>query len=178
MGQRLFLNHCAQCHASDGRGGRGFPDLTDKDWLWGGDPQAIRASITGGRSGMMPAWGAVLGERGVRDAAHYVLQLSGRPFNNLRAARGKALYETTCAACHGPDGKGNPALGAPNLTDAIVLYGGGEVSLIETIGKGRNGVMPSWGEFLGEHKVHLLTAYVYGLSRPQDARVSANEARP
>jgi cytochrome c oxidase cbb3-type subunit 3 len=177
MGQRLFLNNCAQCHASDARGGRGFPDLTDKDWLWGGDPQAIRASIAGGRSGMMPAWGAVLGERGVKDTAHYVLQLSGRPFDNLRAARGKALYETTCVACHGPDGKGNPALGAPDLTDAIVLYGGGERSLIETIGKGRNGVMPAWDQFLGDDKVHLLTAYVYGLSQPQDTR-GPTEARP
>jgi cytochrome c oxidase cbb3-type subunit 3 len=166
MGQRLFLNYCAQCHASDGRGGKGFPNLTDNDWLYGGDPETIAASITNGRSGMMPPWGKVLGEEGVKDVASYVLQISGRTHDSLHASHGKELFQQNCVACHGPEGKGNPALGAPDLTDNIWLYGGGQTTLIETIGKGRNGVMPAWGEFLGPEKVHLLAAYVYGFSHP------------
>jgi cytochrome c oxidase cbb3-type subunit III len=102
----------------------------------------------------------------VKDVANYVLQISGRTFDNLRAAHGKELFQQNCVACHGPEGKGNPALGAPNLTDDIWLYGGGQTALIETIGKGRNGVMPAWSEFLGPEKVHLLAAYVYGFSHP------------
>jgi cytochrome c oxidase cbb3-type subunit 3 len=166
MGQRLFLNYCAQCHASDGRGGKGFPNLTDNDWLYGGDPETITASITSGRSAVMPPWAQVLGEEGVKDVANYVLQISGRTHDSLRAAHGKELFQQNCVACHGPEGKGNPALGAPNLTDDIWLYGGGQTSLIETIGKGRNGAMPAWGGFLGPDKVHLLAAYVYGFSHP------------
>ncbi|MBI1397893.1 MAG: cytochrome-c oxidase, cbb3-type subunit III [Betaproteobacteria bacterium] len=164
MGQRLFLNYCAQCHASDARGSRGFPNLTDNDWLYGGDPETIQTTIMNGRNGMMPPLGATLGEEKTRDVANYVLSLSGRPHDDLRAARGKATFETICAACHGPDGKGNHALGAPNLTDGTWLYGGGESTIIETINKGRNGHMPAHGEFLGPAKVHLLAAYVWGLS--------------
>jgi len=166
IGQRLFLNYCAQCHASDGRGGKGFPNLTDNDWLYGGDPETITASITNGRSGMMPPWASVLGDEGVKDVANYVLQISGKTHDNLRATHGKELFQQNCIACHGPEGKGNPAVGAPNLTDDISLYGGGQMSLIETISKGRNGVMPAWGGFLGPEKVHLLAAYVYGFSHP------------
>ncbi|HXX10246.1 MAG TPA: cytochrome-c oxidase, cbb3-type subunit III [Burkholderiales bacterium] len=166
IGQRLFLNYCAQCHASDGRGGKGFPNLTDNDWLYGGDPETITASITNGRSGMMPPWASVLGEEGVKDVANYVLQMSGKTYDSLRATHGKELFQQNCIACHGPEGKGNPAVGAPNLTDDISLYGGGQMSLIETISKGRNGVMPAWGGFLGPEKVHLLAAYVYGFSHP------------
>jgi cytochrome c oxidase cbb3-type subunit 3 len=166
IGQRLFLNYCAQCHASDARGGKGFPNLTDKDWLYGGDPDTIVATITNGRSGMMPPWGSVVGEEGAKDLANYVKSLSGGANDELRAHHGKELFQTNCVVCHGPDGKGNPAMGAPNLTDDIWLYGGGQTTLIETITKGRNGVMPAWGEFLGPQKVHLLAAYVYGLSHP------------
>ncbi len=166
MGQRLFLNNCAQCHASDARGAKGFPNLTDKDWLYGGDPKTIETSITGGRSGVMPPWGKALGDQTVKDVAHYVMQISGRTHDGLRASRGKEVFQTNCVACHGPDGKGNPALGAPNLTDDVWLYGGGETSLIETISGGRNGVMPAWGEFLGPEKVHLVAGYVYSLSHP------------
>ena len=165
MGQRMFLNYCAQCHASDARGGRGFPDLTDDDWLYGGDPPAIVATIQQGRSGIMPPW-PQLGEEGIRNVTHYVLQMGGRTHDTLKAAQGQALYAANCAACHGADGKGNQALGAPNLTDDIWLYGGGETSIVETISKGRNGQMPAWGEFLGANKTHLLAAYVYGLSKP------------
>jgi cytochrome c oxidase cbb3-type subunit III len=166
IGQRLFLNYCAQCHASDARGGKGFPNLTDKDWLWGGDPDTIVATITNGRNGMMPPWGSVVGEEGAKDLANYVKSLSGGTNDELRAHHGKELFQANCVVCHGPEGKGNPAMGAPNLTDDIWLYGGGQTTLIETITKGRNGVMPAWGEFLGPQKVHILAAYVYGLSHP------------
>ena len=165
MGQRLFLNYCSQCHASDARGGRGFPNLTDNDWLYGGDPEMIVTTIDKGRSGIMPPW-PQLRDEGVKNVAHYVLSLSGRTHDGVRAAQGKEIFATNCVVCHGPEGKGNPALGAPNLTDDIWLYGGGESSIIETIAKGRNGVMPAWAEFLGPNKVHLLAAYVYGMSHP------------
>ncbi|HSQ04091.1 MAG TPA: cytochrome-c oxidase, cbb3-type subunit III, partial [Burkholderiales bacterium] len=116
IGQRLFLNYCSQCHGSDAGGSRGFPDLHDKDWLYGGDPDAIRTSITEGRNGSMPPQGAnVGGDEDVKDVAHYVLKLSGRTHDGLRAFRGKAKFDTICAACHGPDGKGNRQIGAPNL---------------------------------------------------------------
>lgn len=164
IGQRLFLNYCAQCHASDARGSRGYPNLADGDWLWGGDPATIKASIVNGRNGIMPPFGAILGDEGVRDAAHYVLSLSGLTHDGLRAARGRDLYAANCAACHGGEGRGNPVLGAPNLTDKTWLYGGGETSIAETIRKGRNNHMPAWGEFLGDAKAHVLAAYVWGLS--------------
>lgn len=167
IGQRLFLNHCAQCHASDGRGGMGFPDLTDGDWLYGGAPDQIKQSIVQGRQGVMPPLGAMLGDQGSKDVAHFVMSLSGATHDNVRAARGKPLFETNCVACHGPEGKGNPALGAPNLTDKVWLYGGGESVILETIAKGRNGQMPVWGPIVGDAKAHLLAAYVYGLGRSQ-----------
>jgi len=165
IGQKLFLNHCAQCHASDGGGSRGFPNLTDKDWLWGGTPEAIKASITDGRTGVMPPWGPVLGEQGVKDVAHYVMSLSGMAADSIRVARGRPLFATNCVACHGPEGKGNPALGAPNLTDKTWLYGAGEPVIIETIVKGRNNQMPAHKAILTPEKIHLLAAYVYSLSQ-------------
>ena len=164
IGQRLFLNYCSQCHASDARGGRGFPNLTDDDWLYGGEPATIEATITGGRNGIMPPLGGMLGEDGVKNAANYVLSLSGAMHDAELAAKGKQTFVTICAACHGQDGKGNAALGAPNLTDRIWLYGGSLAAIAETIRNGRNNKMPAWGEFLGKEKVHLLAAYVWGLS--------------
>ena len=164
IGQKLFLNTCAQCHASDGGGSRGFPNLTDKDWLWGGTPEAIKASITEGRTGMMPPLGPVLGEQGVKDAAHYVLSLSGQASDSIRRARGEPIFKSTCAACHGADGKGNQALGAPNLTDRIWLHGSGEYAIAEQITKGRTNQMPAHKDLLTPAKIHLLTAYVYSLS--------------
>ena len=164
IGQRLFLNYCSQCHASDARGGRGFPNLTDDDWLYGGEPATIEATITGGRNGIMPPLGGMLGEDGVKNAANYVLSLSGAMHDAELAAKGKQTFVTICAACHGQDGKGNTALGAPNLTDRIWLYGGSLATIAETIRNGRNNKMPAWGEFLGKEKVHLLAAYVWGLS--------------
>ena len=166
MGQRLFLNYCAQCHGSDAGGSRGFPSLKDKDWLHGGDPQAIRSSIVNGREGMMPPMGAAVGsEEDVRDVMHYVFRLGGRTFDGIRATRGKVKFDTLCAACHKPDGTGNTVIGAPNLTDDIWLHGASDAAIMESISKGRKGSMPSHKGFLDEGKIHLLTAYVYGLSR-------------
>ncbi len=163
MGQRLFLNHCAQCHGSDAGGSRGFPSLRDSDWLWGGSPELVKTSIAEGRMGVMPPQAAAVGtSEDVKDLANYVLSLSGRTHDELRAQRGKAKF-TVCGACHGADGKGNPQLGAPNLTDKIWLYGGSESAIIETITKGRNGIMPPHKDLLGEAKVHLLAAYVLSL---------------
>ncbi len=164
-GQKLFLNHCAQCHASDANGSKGFPNLTDNDWLYGGEPEVIKASITDGRAGVMPAFGAALGEQGTKDVAHYVMSLSGMTSDSLRRARGKEIFMQTCAACHGAQGKGNPALGAPNLTDETWLYGSGEPTIIDTVANGRNNQMPAHKTLLNAAKIHLLTGYVYGLSR-------------
>jgi cytochrome c oxidase cbb3-type subunit 3 len=164
VGQKLFLNSCAQCHASDGGGSRGFPNLTDVEWLWGSSPEAIKTSIAEGRLGVMPPWGPALGEQGVKDVAHYVLSLSGGTFDSIRAARGQEKFAQICIACHGADGKGNPAIGAPNLTDKIWLHGGSVEQLIETIGKGRVDRMPAHKDLLTPAKIHLLTAYVYSLS--------------
>jgi cytochrome c oxidase cbb3-type subunit 3 len=165
VGQKLFLNTCAQCHASDGGGSRGFPNLTDKDWLWGGTPDAIKTSITEGRTGAMPPFGPVLGEQGVKDVAHHVLSLSGRAHDSIRAARGKEKYAQTCIACHGAEGKGNPAVGAPNLTDKTWLHGSGEEAIVAQVTKGRINQMPAHKDILSPAKVQLLTAYVYSLSR-------------
>jgi cytochrome c oxidase cbb3-type subunit 3 len=164
VGQKLFLNHCAQCHASDGGGSRGFPNLTDRDWLWGGDVKVIETTITEGRTGVMPPWGAALGETGVKDVAHYVLSLSGLTHDSIRKARGEQVYKVTCAACHGADGKGNQALGAPNLTDRVWLHGSGEAMLIDVIGKGRTNQMPAHKNDLSAVKIKLLAGYVYSLS--------------
>jgi len=165
-GERLFVNYCTTCHGSDAGGVPGYPNLRDEDWLYGGDPATIKASIMNGRTGAMPAWGAVLGPEGVANVAEYVLLLSGRSVNETVAELGKEKYQQLCVACHGANGKGNPALGAPNLTDNIWLYGGTKQTIMESIEKGRAGRMPAHAEFLGEAKVHLLAAYVYSLSHP------------
>ncbi|OGA25165.1 MAG: cytochrome-c oxidase, cbb3-type subunit III [Betaproteobacteria bacterium RIFCSPLOWO2_02_FULL_67_26] len=166
IGQKLFLNNCAQCHASDGGGGRGFPNLTDRDWQWGGTPEAIKTTITDGRTGVMPPMGAAIGgDEGAKDAAHYVLSLSGRTHDSLRAFRGKTLFQQACVACHGAEGKGNPQLGALNLTDGVWLHGSSEAAIIEQILKGRASQMPAHKDVLSPAKIHLLTAYVYGLSQ-------------
>jgi len=165
IGQKLFLNNCAQCHASDGAGSSGFPNLTDMDWLWGSTPEAIKTTISDGRTGVMPSWSAVLGEQGVKDVAHYVMSLSGRTHDSLRKTRGETLFKANCVACHGADGKGNPAMGAPDLTDKVWLHGGSEEQIIYTISRGRTDQMPAHKETLSPAKIHLLTAYVYSLSR-------------
>ena len=169
MGERLFLANCAQCHGSDAGGGKGFPNLRDNDWEYGGDPVSIKQSITNGRNGIMPPFGPVLGDNGVKNVAHYVRSLSGLPADGLRVQIGRAIFMQNCAACHGADGKGNQQIGAPNLTDQIWLYGGTEATIVETITKGRGEAsaitrMPAHKDLLDEGKIHLLTAYVWGLS--------------
>jgi cytochrome c oxidase cbb3-type subunit 3 len=166
VGQKLFLNNCAQCHASDGGGSRGFPNLTDRDWLYGGDAKTVKASIAEGRTGVMPPFAEALGAEGVRNVAQYVRSLSGLTTDPLRVAFGRDLYMKNCIACHGSDGKGNQALGAPNLTDRTWLHGSDEPQVVETITKGRNNVMPAHKALLTEAKIHLLAAYVLSLSQP------------
>lgn len=165
MGQRMFGNNCAQCHGADGKGSYGFPNLADEDWIFGGTPDAIKASIVDGRRAAMPAWGGPLGDQGVTDVTAYILSLSGREGATGDAEAGQAQYQTYCVACHGADGTGNTALGAPNLANGIWLYGGKEEQVAHSIRAGRNGVMPAHKEMLSEDKIHLLTAYVYGLSK-------------
>jgi cytochrome c oxidase cbb3-type subunit 3 len=164
MGERLYVNYCAVCHGSDGRGATGFPNLRDSNWLYGGTPEAIKHSIMYGRQGAMPAWEAPLGgAEGVEQAAAYVMKLAGRDVDESLAEQGKQKYDTLCVACHGADGTGNIAMGAPNLTDSSWLYGGSPRAIKESIAKGRSGVMPAHSEFLGEAKVHILAAYIYSL---------------
>lgn len=170
MGQRLYLTYCASCHGSDARGAKGFPNLTDGDWLYGGDPDTIKTTIAEGRNGVMPPH-AHLGADPVKDAANYVRSLSGLTADSVRVQRGKDVFETAgCVACHGADAKGMQALGAPNLTDKVWLYGSSEATIMETINGGRNNQMPAWKDMLGEAKVHLLAAYVYGLSNQAAAQ--------
>jgi cytochrome c oxidase cbb3-type subunit 3 len=163
MGQRLFLNSCAQCHGSDAGGAKGFPNLTDGDWLYGGSPENIKTTLINGRAGVMPPF-PQLDSKQIVDVANYVRSLSGLPADDLKAARGADVYKSNCAACHGPEGKGNIALGAPNLTDKVWLYGGSEATIIETVTKGRMAMMPAQDKVLSPEKIHLLTAYVWGLS--------------
>ena len=173
IGRNLFLNNCAACHGSDGGGAPGFPNLTDKDWLWGGDPDTVVATIANGRTGVMPPWGEVLGARGVEDMLSYVFSLSGRKLEAGDPRAGGAKFAELCSACHGPDAKGNPALGAPNLTDGIWLHGGSLATVRESIEKGRNGAMPAHAARLGETRVKLLAAYVLSLGRQQQPAVAS-----
>ncbi|GIZ51672.1 cytochrome-c oxidase, cbb3-type subunit III [Noviherbaspirillum aridicola] len=164
IGERLFLTYCSQCHGSDARGNKGYPNLTDGDWLYGGEPDVIKTTIMKGRNGMMPPMAAAVGsEKDVENVAHYVLSLSGSTADPIKAAFGKEKF-AACAACHGAGGQGNPALGAPNLSDKTWLYGGSADTIMETVRKGRTNQMPAFDEFLGEAKVHLLTAYIWSLS--------------
>ncbi|EED24857.1 cytochrome c oxidase, cbb3-type, subunit III [Vibrio sp. 16] len=166
VGQRLFLQNCSQCHGSDARGLKGFPNLTDDAWLYGGEPQAIVTTVMQGRIGQMPAWKDALGEQGVKEVVSYTLSLSGRSVNAREAEAGKARF-VVCAACHGTDGKGNPAVGAPDLTDQDWLFGGSRADVTETVMNGRSGVMPAWKDILGEDKVQLVSAYVWSLSNSE-----------
>ena len=160
----LFQQNCAQCHGSDGGGAVGFPNLANADWQWGSDADSVVATITGGRIAAMPPWGAVLGEPGVEEVVAYVQTLSGQPADATKAAAGQVRFQTVCSACHGMDGKGNPLLGAPNLTDEVWLYGGDAATIKQTVINGRNGQMPAWGDKLGEQRVKLLAAYVTKLA--------------
>ena len=164
VGERLFAANCAACHGADARGGKGFPNLTDNDWLWGGTPERIEETITKGRVGMMPPIAAVVGTADdVRNVAAYVRSFSGGPSGTIAAQLGRSKF-TVCAACHGPDGKGNQAIGAPNLTDNIWLHGSGEDAIVAMVNSGKTNVMPAHGERLTPAQIHVLTAYVWGLS--------------
>ena len=169
MGERLFLTYCAQCHGSDARGSKGFPNLTDADWLHGGSPEKIKETLVQGRVGQMPPMAAAVGSpEDVRNVAHYVLSLSGSPHDSLRASLGKSKFGA-CAACHGMDGKGNPALGAPNLTDDIWLHGWGENAIVNMINNGKVNQMPAQASKLTEGQIHVLASYVWGLSNNKSA---------
>ena len=167
MGQRIFANNCAQCHGLDAKGSLGFPNLTDNDWLYGSDPATIKTSITDGRRGAMPSWLAAMGEKGVVETTQYLRSLGGHAGDPVKIAAGAKNFQTYCASCHGADGKGNPAVGAPNLTDDIWLYGGEFNDIRHSIQQGRNGVMPTHADKLSSDKIHLLSAYVYSLSQPK-----------
>jgi len=164
IGESLFSTYCTTCHGSDARGARGYPDLTDNDWLYGGSPEKIKETILQGRNGIMVPWEPVLGNEDVFNVVEYIRTLSGHSADKQVAARGLEIYTTNCAVCHGAVGRGNQLLGAPNLTDDIWLYGGSQSKIIETVARGRTGHMPAHDEFLGEAKVHILAAYVYSLS--------------
>lgn len=166
-GARLFATYCTTCHGSDARGAKGFPNLTDQDWLYGGEPAQIKTSILDGRAGIMPAWQAALGDDGVMQTTAYVRSLAGEAHDEALAVNGKVFYTQMCAGCHGPSGDGTPALGAPRLNDGIWLYGNSPSDLQHTIADGRKGRMPPHQEFLGQDKVHLLAAYVWSLSNPE-----------
>lgn len=162
-GKRLYLTYCMQCHGADARGAKGFPNLTDSDWLYGGEPEQIKQTIDEGRMGVMPPH-VQLGADTIKDLANYVRSLSGLPNDSVRAAKGKEAFTSAgCVGCHGPDAKGMAAIGAPNLTDKVWLYGSSEATITETIAGGRQNKMPAWKEFLGEGKVQVLVAYIYSL---------------
>jgi cytochrome c oxidase cbb3-type subunit III len=164
IGERLFMNNCAQCHGSDARGSKGFPNLADADWLHGGMPEQIAETLNKGRMGQMPPMAAAVGTADdVKNLAHYVLSLSGSPHDSVRANLGKGKF-TACAACHGVDGKGNQALGAPNLTDETWLHGYGEAAIVAMVNEGKSNQMPGQSGRLTEGQIKVLTSYVWGLS--------------
>ena len=167
IGERIFMNNCAQCHGSDAHGSRGFPNLTDKDWIHGGSPEKITETLSNGRVGMMPPMAAAVGtEDDVKNVANYVLSLSNSGHDAARAAAGKEKF-AVCAACHGADGTGNQAIGAPNLADNIWLHGAGEEAIIKRINEGKVNQMPAQGAKFSPEQIHVLTAYVWGLSNSE-----------
>ena len=169
IGEHLFMNNCAQCHGSDGRGSKGFPNLTDTDWLYGGSPDTIKHSITEGRMGQMPSMAAAVGTtQDIHNVAHYVLSLSGSPHDAHKAVLGQTKF-AVCAACHGADGKGNQSLGAPNLTDKTWLHGWGEAAIVSMVQNGKVNQMPAQKDRLTPSQIHALTAYVWAFSHHADA---------
>lgn len=164
MGVRLFSNNCAVCHGADGGGNFGIPNLTDGDWLYGGSPEAIKHTLLNGRAGNMPAWGPILGEEKIASIAEYVLKISGQAHVEKQASLGKPLFEQSCSACHGADAKGIKAIGAPNLTDDVWLFDGSRDGILHALRNGIVNEMPAQKDLIREHKIHILTAYVYSLS--------------
>ncbi|MFA7506134.1 MAG: cytochrome-c oxidase, cbb3-type subunit III [Burkholderiaceae bacterium] len=167
IGERLFVDNCAACHGARGQGNQllGAPDLTNRAWLYGGDGESLMTSILDGRRGVMPPSGVILGPAGVEQVAQYVLSLSGQETDPVKAALGREQF-TTCIACHGPDGTGNPLLGAPDLTDDIWLYGGSRAAIERSIRDGRSGEMPAFRERLSETEAKAVAAWVYSRSNP------------
>jgi cytochrome c oxidase cbb3-type subunit 3 len=164
IGERLFANNCAGCHGSDAKGSKGFPNLTDSDWLYGGSHETIVQTISKGRQGQMPPMAAAVGNADdVKNVANYVLSLSDSPHNSIAAQLGKAKFGA-CAACHGMDGKGNQALGAPNLTDKVWLHGWGEEAVMRMINEGKTNQMPAHESRLSPEQIHVLAGYVWSLS--------------
>ena len=174
VGRNLFLNNCATCHGSDGGGAPGFPNLTDKDWLWGGAPETVLATISNGRAGMMPPWGDALGAAGVEDMLAYVYSLQGRELPAGNKAAGEKKFGELCVACHGADARGKIEMGTPNLTDGVWLHGGALTSVRDSIAHGRTGTMPAHLERLGETRVKLLAAYVLSLGKTDAPKVLAD----
>lgn len=174
IGERIFLNNCAQCHGSDARGAKGFPNLTDQFWIWGGTPEAIETTITDGREALMPPQIEVVGSREkALDVANYALSLSGSKHDEGRAQRGQETFAAVCAACHGPDGTGNQAIGSANLAVPVSLYGRSEAAVMDAIEHGHHGVMPSHKDVLSKAQIHLVAAYVYSLSQGAPAAAGA-----
>jgi cytochrome c oxidase cbb3-type subunit 3 len=174
IGQRIFLNTCSQCHGSDARGARGFPNLTDEVWIWGGTPEAIETTITEGREAIMPPQKDAVGSRDdAVDVANYVLSLSGATHDAARVARGQQKFAGVCSACHGADAKGNQQLGAADLTARAKTYGNSQTAILDAIEHGHHGVMPAHKDVLTPAQIHLVAAYVYGLSRPAAAPAAA-----
>ncbi len=164
IGERLFANHCSTCHGSDAQGAQGFPNLADDDWLYGGDADTLVASITNGRNGIMPPWGAALGDEGVNQVAAYVRNFSEEGQDEKLVTEGKAKFAMFCAACHGADAKGNHMLGAPNLTDDIWLHSYDSSMLEMVINDGISGQMPAHNELLDANSIKVLAAYIYSLT--------------
>ena len=164
LGASLYAGYCTTCHGSDARGAKGYPNLTDNDWIWGNSEAQIIASIAQGRNAIMPQLGAALGgDAGIDNMVRYVRSLSGLVEADAATMAAQPMYVALCSACHNADGSGNPLLGGPNLTDDIWLYGSSDLDVRDTIVNGRNGIMPPHGEFLGEKRTRILAAYVSSL---------------
>jgi len=178
LGHNVFVNNCAACHGSDARGAKGYPNLTDDDWLFGGNADVVLASILKGRNAVMPPLGAALGDQGIDEAANYVLSLSGQKSDPALAAAGKARFMTICIACHGAEGKGNPIMGAPNLADNVWLYGGALDDIKASIKNGRGGAMPAWEPVIGADRARLVAAWVLAQSQHAEAGAAAAGTSP
>jgi cytochrome c oxidase cbb3-type subunit III len=166
IGKNIFANHCAACHGGNGKGARGYPNLTDTDWLWGGTPDQVLSSILNGREAVMPGWGAALSEGSQLESVTMYVQSLSTGHSSPLSVQGRQAFESICASCHGKDGKGNTSLGAPNLTDNVWLYGNEYETLLASIGEGRNGVMPAHSVLIGDTRARLVGAYVWSLSHP------------
>lgn len=171
-GAAVFRTFCAQCHGSGAAGAKGYPNLLDDDWLWGGSLPAIYQTIRHGvraaedddtRASEMPAFGEILEPAEITDVSHYVMSISGGTYNPSLVTSGKAIFADNCADCHGATGTGNREFGAPNLTDALWLYGGGQKGVADTIVAGRKGMMPAWKDRLTESQLRQVAFYIHQL---------------